>query len=175
MVRGGRDPVELLLPGKTVWVYAQVYEYQIDLVHGGQPVEITAPSAPGRTYEGSVVGIDPIVSTTTRTARVRVLVPTPDAGLRPEAFVSARIAVPLGRVLALPDGAVLDTGEHQIVFVVKDEGRFEPRSVRLGRDADGWHEVVDGLSEGEAVVTSANFLIDSESRFRAALAAFAKP
>ena len=106
---------------------------------------------------------------------MRVLVATPERGLTPEAFVDARFQIPLGRVLAIPDDAVLDTGEHRIVFVVRDAGRFEPRSVTLGRAADGWHEVLAGLDEGDAIVTSANFLIDSESRFRAALAAFAAP
>jgi Cu(I)/Ag(I) efflux system membrane fusion protein len=82
------------------------------------------------------------------------------------------LRVPLGEKLAVPQEAVLDTGEHQIVFVTKDEGRFEPRSVQLGRDAEGFYEVLSGLDAGEEVVTSANFLIDSESRFRAALASF---
>jgi len=172
IARDGGDPTSLILPGKTTWVYAQVYEYELDRVHAGQTADITGPSAPGRSYTGKVVAIDPILNATTRTARARILVATPDAGLRPEAFVDATIAVPLGRVLAIPDGAVLDTGEHRIAFVVEGDGRFEPRSVTLGRDADGYTEVLDGLSEGEKVVTSANFLIDSESRFRAALATF---
>jgi Cu(I)/Ag(I) efflux system membrane fusion protein len=108
----------------------------------------------------------------TRTARVRALVPTPDASLRLETFVQVTIRVPLGEKVALPENAVLDTGEHQIVFVVQGEGRFEPRAVRLGREAAGYHEVLEGVEPGERVVTSANFLIDSESRFRSALAAF---
>jgi multidrug efflux pump subunit AcrA (membrane-fusion protein) len=170
----GGDPLNLLLPGKSVWVYAQVYEYELDLVRPGERVTVTAPSTPHQTYTGTVVAIDPVLDPATRTARVRVLLPTPDANLRPETFVQARIDVPLGRVLAVPEGAVLDTGEHRIVFVVADEGRFEPRSVTLGREAQGYWEVLAGLEEGEEVVTSANFLIDSESRFRAALAAFGK-
>jgi len=171
LTAGGRDPVELLLPGDAVWVYAQVYEYEVGLVAPGQTMVITAPSQPGRKFTAKVLAVDPILDPMTRTVRVRGLVPTPDASLRPESFVDVRIHVPLGEKLAVPQDAVLDTGEHQIVFVVKGEGRFEPRSVELGREAQGHYEVLSGLAAGEEVVTSANFLIDSESRFRAALAA----
>jgi len=170
--RGGSDPVNLLLPGKTVWVYAQVYEYELGLVRPGQRLEITVPSLPGRTFTAEVVAVDPIVDVATRTARVRALVETPAGDLRPETFVTVRLRVPLGEMLAVPEDAVLDTGEHRIVFVVTGDGRFEPRAVTLGRHAEGFYEVQAGLAAGEEVVTSANFLIDSESRFRAAIAAF---
>ncbi len=172
IARGVTDPLNLLLPGKAVWVYAQVYEYEAPLVVPGQNVEVSVPSIPGRTFTARVATVDPVLDPTTRTVRVRALVPTPDENLRPETFVQVRIEVALGEQLALPREAVLDTGEHQIVFVVHGEGDFEPRSVRLGREAQGFYEVLSGLAEGEEVVTSANFLIDSESRFRAALAAF---
>jgi multidrug efflux pump subunit AcrA (membrane-fusion protein) len=174
MAAGGGDPVELLLPGKSVWVYAQVYEYEVELIRPGQPLVITAPSLPGRTWTAAVAAVDPILNPQTRTARVRARVETPDASLKPEMFVHARIEVSLGEQLAVPEEAVLYTGEDAIVFVVEGEGTFEPRAVRLGRTATGYSEVLAGLAEGEQVVTSANFLIDSESRFRAALAAFGK-
>jgi hypothetical protein len=170
--RHGPDPVNLLLPGPSVWVYAQVYEYELDLVRPQQELVVTAPSVPGRTWTASVAAIDPVLDPATRTARVRALVSTPEADLRPESFVDVRIRVPLGDRLAVPEDAVLDTGAQRIVFVVVGEGRFEPRAVTLGRDAQGYYEVLDGLHPGEEVVTSANFLIDSESRFRAALTAF---
>jgi membrane fusion protein, copper/silver efflux system len=184
LARAERDPVELLLPGEAVWVYAQVFEHEAGLVAPGQAMSITAPSRPGRTYSAKLAAVDAILDPTTRTLRVRALVPTPGADLRPESFVDVKIHVPLGEKLAIPEEAVLDTGEHQIVFVVKGEGRFEPRSVTLGQDAQaadaqgdlqGYYEVLAGLQAGEEVVTSANFLIDSESRFRAALAAFRRP
>jgi hypothetical protein len=168
----GRNPVSLLLPGKSVWVYAQVYEFEVELVRPGQEIEVTVPSLPGRTFHANVVAIDPILDSTTRTARVRASVPTPEESLRPETFVNATIHVPLGEVVALPEDAVLDTGDHRIVFVVRGEGRFEPRAVELGRETQGYYQVLAGVKPGERVVTSANFLIDSESRFRAALAAF---
>ena len=169
-----RDPVSLLLPGKEVWVYAQVYEYEVELVRPGDEMIVTVPSLPGRTFRAAVVAVDPIVNPTTRTARVRARVSTPDAALRPETFVNVALQVPLGEKVAVPEGAVLDTGRQRIVFVVQGEGRFAPRAVELGREAQGWYEVLDGVAPGERVVTSANFLIDSESRFRSAVAAFAK-
>jgi len=166
------DPTNLLLPGKSVWVYAQVYEHELGLVRPGQTLTITAPSLPGRRFTARVAGIDPILDPATRTARVRALVSTPTGDLRPESFVDVSIEVPLGERLAVPEDAVLDTGTRRIVFVVRGEGEFEPRAVELGRDAQGFYEVRSGLEAGEEVVVAANFLIDSESRFRSALRAF---
>ena len=168
------DPENLLLPGKEVWVYAQIYEYEVDLVRPGQAVTVIAPSAEQRTYAAKVVAVDSVLNPTTRTARARMLVATPNSDLRPETFVHVDIAVALGRKLAVPAEAILDTGEHQLAFVIKGAGTFEPRSVVLGPRADGDFAVLSGLTEGEEVVASANFLIDSESRFRSAVAAFAK-
>jgi multidrug efflux pump subunit AcrA (membrane-fusion protein) len=168
----GHDPESLLLPGKEVWVYAQIFEYELALVRAGQPVTVTVPSASKRTYTAAIVAIDSVLSPVTRTARARILVATPDQDLRPETFVHVSIEIPLGRKLAVPADAVLDTGERQIAFVVKDAGTFEPRALRLGTRAGDDFEVLAGLAAGEEVVTSANFLIDSESRFRAAVAAF---
>mgnify|MGYP001221462731 CR=1 FL=1 len=174
----GRDapnPTNLLLPGASVWIYAQVYEYESELVHPGQEMVVTALSLPGRSFATRIAAVDPMLDVTSRTLRVRALVETPEGNLRPETFVEARIQVPLGEQLAVPRDAVLDTGARQIVFVVKGAGSFEPRAVQLGRDAPPYAEVLGGLTAGEEVVTSANFLIDSESRFRAALAAFGAP
>ncbi len=170
--RGESDPTNLLLPGKSVWVYAQVYEYELGLVRPGQTLTVTAPSLPGRRFTARVASIDPILDPATRTARVRALVATPQADLRPESFVDVTIDVALGERLAVPEDAVLDTGTHRIVFVVRGQGEFEPRAVELGRDAQGFYEVLSGVTAGEEVVVAANFLIDSESRFRAALRSF---
>jgi Cu(I)/Ag(I) efflux system membrane fusion protein len=166
------NPTDLLLPGKAAWVYAQVYEYELDAVRPGQTAAITAPAQPGRTYAGRVVAIDPILDPATRTARVRIQVPAADETLRPQSFVQATIHAPTAEVIAVPASAVLPSGASQIVFVVSGEGTFEPRLVTLGTEANGYYEVRDGVQLGDEVVTSANFLIDSESRFRAALAAF---
>jgi multidrug efflux pump subunit AcrA (membrane-fusion protein) len=125
-----------------------------------------------RRLSTKVSAVDAILDPMTHGGAGRGLVSTPEKSLRPESFVQVAIHVPLGEKLAVPEEAVLDTGDHQIVFVVNDEGQFEPRSVGLGREAQGYYEVLSGLSDGEQVVTSANFLVDSESRFRAALAAY---
>jgi hypothetical protein len=172
--QGGTESLNLLLPGKTVWVYGQVYEYEVDLLRRGQQVIVTTPAIPGRSFRGTVKAIDPVLSAMTRTVRIRAEIETPDERLRPETFVNIKIRLPLGKVIAVPDGAVLSTGEAQIVFVRKGAGEFEPRDVVLGREAEGFYEVIRGVSEGEEVVTSANFLIDSESRFKAAVNAFVK-
>jgi len=174
IAESGHNPVDLLLPGKTAWVYAQVYEYEMNAVHAGQTATISLPSQRGRSYTGRVVAVDPILNGMTRTARVRIQVSTADADLRPESFVQATIHVPSDEVVAVPADAVLLSGAQQIVFVISGDGTFVPRALRLGREANGYYEVLDGLRPGEEVVTSANFLIDSESRFRAALAAFSK-
>lgn len=174
IAESGRDPVNLLLPGKSIWVYAQVYEYEIDLVRAGAAATITAPSAPGKTFTARVASVDPILNVATRTARVRMQVATPDANLRPESFVQVKIRIPSAPGLVIPSDAVLHTGEQQVVFVVEGDGSFEPRAITVGRESQGSTEVLSGLKEGEEIVTSANFLIDSESRFRAALAAFAR-
>lgn len=168
------DSLNLLLPGKKVWVYAQVYEYEIDLLRIGQEIVVTTSSMPGRVFHGTIRSIDPVLNPTTRTARVRAEIRTPQERLRPESFVNIKIQIPLGKGLAVSDNSILDTGETQIVFVKKGEGEFEPRSVEIGREAQGYVEILKGLQEGEEVVTSANFLIDSESRFKSALDAFVK-
>jgi membrane fusion protein, copper/silver efflux system len=165
------DPTTLILPGPRVWIYAQVFEEDATLVRAGMPIVIEAPST-GRTYESTVLAVDPTVAADTRTVRVRALVTTPEGDLRPDAYATATIHVPLGERLAVPREAVLDAGARRLAFVVSDDGHFTPRELRLGRSADGWLEVLDGVVAGEQVVTSANFLIDSESRLKAALAAF---
>jgi Cu(I)/Ag(I) efflux system membrane fusion protein len=168
----GLDPTTLILPGARVWVYAQLFEEDAPLVTPGTSLTIEVPSEPGRTYASTVFAVDPTVTPETRTVRVRALVDTPGATLRPETFVTAIFRIPLGEQLAIPRAAVLDAGERRIAFVVSDDGHFTPREVRLGRVAGDDVEVLDGVTVGEQVVTSANFLIDSESRLKAAIAAF---
>ncbi len=165
-------PTNLLLGGSggTVWVYAQIYEYEIASVRPGQKAEITTPAYPGRVFRGTVKAVDPNLSAETRTLRARIEVPNPDGLLKLEMFVNAAIKADLGIVLALPEGALLDSGTRKLVFVDLGEGRLEPREVRVGRDADGYYELLSGVKEGEMVVTTANFLIDSESKLKALIA-----
>lgn len=167
----GIDPTTLILPGPRAWVYAQLYEEDAPLVTPGTMMTVDVPSFPGRRLEAPVLAVDPLVNPISRTVRARALVATPAADLRPDTYVTATLRAPLGEVLAAPREAVLDSGTRRIVFVVADD-RFTPREVALGRLAEGYYEVLGGLEAGEQVVTSANFLIDSESRFQAAVAAF---
>jgi hypothetical protein len=165
-----QPPTNLLFggPGGTVWVYAQVYEYEISLVKPGQSVEIVTPAYPGRKFRGVVKALDSILSSETRSLKVRIEVPNPEGLLKLEMYVDAAIQAGIGRKLALPESALMDTGERQLAFVDLGGGRVEPRAVRVGREAEGYYEVLSGLKRGEKVVTSANFLIDSESKLKSA-------
>ena len=136
----------------------------------GQPVVVRARSYPDRTFPGKVALVYPHLNPATRTVRVRIELPNADFLLRPDMYAEAEIDTGSGKpLLAVPESAVIDSGERQIVIVDKGEGRFEPRPVRLGRRGAGYAEIREGVKDGEAVVTSANFLIDAESNLKAAL------
>jgi Cu(I)/Ag(I) efflux system membrane fusion protein len=171
-----QPPTNLLFggPGGTVWVYAQVYEYEIALVKPGQSVELTTPAYPGRKFRGIVKALDSILSSETRSLKARIEVPNPEGLLKLEMYVDAAIKAGIGRTLALPESALMDTGERQLAFIDLGAGRIEPREVRVGREAEGYYEVLSGLKAGEMVVTSANFLIDSESKLKSTPAVKAK-
>ena len=160
----------------TVWVDAQVYEYELPWVKVGQHAEMTLAYIPGETLHGKVQYIYPYLSGTTRTARVRLSLPNPGIRLKPEMYGQVVIQAPLSRpVVAVPAEAVLDSGEKQMVFLALGKGQFEPRAVKVGMEgADGWREVLEGLKGGEDIVTSAQFLLDSESRTREAIAKMLK-
>ena len=170
IARSPQPPTNLLYggPGGTVWVYAQIYEYEISLVKAGQAVEITTPAYPGRTFHGVVKALDPILSAETRTLKARIEVPNPDGALKLEMYVDAAIEAGIGRKLALPDSALIDTGVRQLVYIDQGRGLIEPREVKIGREAGGYDEVLSGLKPGDKVVTSANFLVDSESKLTSA-------
>lgn len=159
-------------PGDKVWVYADVYENEVNLVKPGQVMEISSPADPGLIQQSKVVAVDPVINPMTRTARVRAEIANVGERLRPEMYLHVHIKAPLGRKLAIPREAVLDTGERRIVFLAEEDGSFTPVDVVLGSEVEGYYEVRSGLSEGARIVTSANFLIDSESRMRAAAESF---
>ncbi|MEK7288380.1 MAG: efflux RND transporter periplasmic adaptor subunit [Elusimicrobiota bacterium] len=167
----GAQSTNLLLGGseESVWVYAQIYEYEIGFVKSGQRAEITTPAYRGRKFYGTVKAVDPILSAETRSLKVRIEVPNPEGLLKLEMYVNAEIRVDIGFKLALPEEALMETGERQLVFIDLGQGRIEPREVRIGQEAKGYYEVISGIREGERVVTSANFLIDSESKLKAAI------
>ncbi|MBI2104656.1 MAG: efflux RND transporter periplasmic adaptor subunit [Candidatus Omnitrophica bacterium] len=156
-------------PSGEVWLYASIYEFELPLVRAGQTVEVEMATIPGKRLSGVIRAIDPVLDPSTRAARVRAVLADPDRVLKPEMFVNAFINVPLGEVLAVPEAAVLHTGTAHLVFVDKGQGLLEPREVVMGVTAEGYTEVRSGVAEGEPVVTSGNFLIDSESRLKAAL------
>lgn len=158
-----------------VWAMIDVGERDLGTIAVGQPVVIKARSFPGREFAGKISVIYPQVNRETRTARVRIELPNPDGALLPDMYVDAEINTgsPVA-VLAIPESAVLDTGSRQAVFVDKGQGRFEPREVKLGHRGDGYVEIRDGVTEGEPIVVSANFLIDAESNLKAALKGFSE-
>jgi len=159
----------------TVWVDADLYEYDLPLVKLGQETLVILPHDTARQLLGKVIYLSPVLNTQTRTATARLEFPNPEGLLRPGMYTSAQIIVDLGERLMVPEEAILDTGTRTILFVDKGQGIFEPRDVTVGVTADGYDEVKSGIAEGEAVVTSANFLIDSESRLKAALEGFTGP
>jgi membrane fusion protein, copper/silver efflux system len=139
----------------------------------GQTVDVRPRAFAHRAFSGKVALIYPHLNTQTRTARVRIELANPEGLLRPDMYVDAEINTGSAQpVLAVPDSAVLDTGSRQAVFIDKGQGRFEPRDVKLGHRGSGYVEIRDGVTEGEPVVVSANFLIDAESNLKAALKGF---
>lgn len=173
MRAGPGDVLFRIADHQLVWVLIDVAERDLPQITVGAKVTIRPRGLSGRIFTGDVSLIYPHLMTQTRTARIRVELPNPDEALRPEMYVDAKIeAGTPDPVLAVPDSAVLDSGARQAVLIDKGDGRFEPREVRLGRRGDGYVEITDGVAEGDAVVTSANFLIDAESNLKAALKGF---
>ena len=154
----------------VVWAMVDVAERDLAAVAEGQPVTVRVRSYPDRTFSGKVALVFPHLNPATRTVRVRIELANAEFLLRPDMYAEAEIDTGSGKpLLAVPDSAVIDSGARQVVLVDKGEGRFEPRAVRLGRRGAGYVEIREGVKEGEAVVTSANFLIDAESNLKAAL------
>lgn len=159
----------------TVWVYAQVFQNDLGRIKMGDSAEVTVDSYPGRIFSGRVSFIWPQLDQTTRTAKVRLEIPNPELKLSLGMFVNVKLAVPLGRQLAVPISGVFQSGTRQIAFVDRGSGYFEPREIEIGARADDDVVVTKGLRAGERIVTSANFLIDSESQLQAAMGSFAPP
>jgi multidrug efflux pump subunit AcrA (membrane-fusion protein) len=153
----------------TIWVLADIYEYEAPLIKVGQTATMSLAYSPGKVYRGKVTYIYPQVDNTTRTLKVRLEVPNRDFQLKPDMFVNVELNINYGRQISVPQEAVLDSGNQQVVFVAHDGGTFEPRKVRLGLKVDNRYVVLSGLKPGEKIVTSGNFLIDSESQLKSAL------
>jgi Cu(I)/Ag(I) efflux system membrane fusion protein len=157
-----------------VWVIAEVYEYEMERIQLGQMADLRLAAYPSRSFSGKVSFIYPTVDPETRSLRVRVELANPDLLLRPGMYGDVIFHLPGVDALIVPRDAVVDTGDAQYVFVAQAHGHFEPRAVQIGAREGEDVQIVKGVAEGEEVVTTANFLIDSESRLRAAVAGSVK-
>jgi Cu(I)/Ag(I) efflux system membrane fusion protein len=154
-----------------VWLVVDVFEQDLDWIKPGQPVAVHINAYPQQTFKGSLHFINPTLNTETRSVKVRVELDNQQGLLKPGLYGSVELIAgqQAQQQLAVPDSAVLDSGTRQVVLVQLADGLFEPRKVKLGRQADGYSEILQGVAEGEKVVVRANFLIDAESNLNAAL------
>lgn len=161
----------------NIWVIADIAEQDLDLVRIGAPATVAFRAYPGRTFEGRVTFVLHELDMSTRTAKVRIEVHNPEHIIKHEMYADVEISARAGEAarLVVPASAVIDSGNRQVVIVAKGEGRFQPRAVKLGMRGGDQVEILDGVAEGEDVVTSANFLIDAESNLKAALQSFIQP
>lgn len=153
---------------RSVWMDASIYEYEVPLIKVGQDAIVRLPYLPGTVLRGRIAYIYPYLDEATRTVRVRIDFPNPTGELKPGMYAEVAMQSPQGIGLAVPKTAILDTGSRKLVFVSRGDGRFDPREIQTGALAGEFYEVLAGLQEGEQVVTSANFLIDSESQLSTA-------
>ena len=158
-----------------VWVYAQVFQDDIARLKPGDRTQITVDSYPGHTFTGRIESILPQIDMATRTVRVRLEVNNPGVTLKPGMFVNVELRTNLGRQLVVPASAVLQSGTRQLVFLSDGRGQMEPREVVLGPRAGDDFVILKGLHAGQQIVTSANFLIDSESQLQAAAGSYTPP
>jgi RND family efflux transporter MFP subunit len=155
----------------TVWILADVYQYELPWLEVGQPADIELSYLPGKAFSGTVSYIYPYLNMETKTVKVRIqLINTPNIEFKPEMYATVKLSSPLAiNAVTVSDQAIIRTGERNIIVVALGGGYFEPRDVTLGVTADGYTQVLDGLRAGESIVTSSQFLIDSESNLKAAI------
>lgn len=159
----------------TVWVYANVFQEAIGRLRPGDPAQVTVDAYPGREFNGHVDQILPQVDPTTRTVRVRLIFRNPGVVLKPGMYVNVDINLPLGKQLVIPTSAVLQSGSRAIAFIDHGEGNLEPREIQIGPQIGDSTVVLKGLQPGDHIVSSANFLVDSEAQLQAALGSFNPP
>lgn len=158
-----------------IWVYAQIFQDDAGRLKPNDPVQVTIDAYPGRTFHGHIESILPQVDMATRTLRVRLEIPNPDLKLKPGMFVNAEFKTNLGRHLVVPASAVLQSGTRQLAFIDNGGGKLTPKNVVLGPRVGDDVIVLQGLTAGQRIVTSANFLIDSESQLQAAAGSYMPP
>lgn len=159
----------------SVWVNANVYQTDVGQLKPGTPATVTVDAYPGRNFRGRIDQILPQVDPATRTVRVRFVLGNPGLALKPGMFVNVTMKIPLGRQLVIPASAALQAGAREIAFIDRGGGYLEPREIELGPRLDGHVVVTKGLHAGDQVVSSANFLLDSEAQLQAALGSFVPP
>lgn len=169
------SPLFTIADLRRVWVMADLYEMDVARVRPGASADFTADAIVGRRFGGRVELVSPTVSSETRTVKARIALDNPNGTLRPGMFGKVRMAGAAAPVLVVPAEAVVDAGAHRYVFLARAGGRFEPREVRTGATAADGVEIVTGLAAGDTVVASASFLIDSESRLKAAISGMSAP
>ncbi len=153
----------------VVWVWGEFYQDELPMLKLGQEITVTSSAYPGEKFGGQITSIDPFIDAAKRTGRVRADIQNPELKLKPEAYVDLLLEMNMGRSLVVPVNAVMPTGQRNIAFVDKGAGKLEPRFIELGGKYGDVYAVKSGLSEGERVVASANFLIDAESKIQGAL------
>ncbi|HKP45593.1 MAG TPA: efflux RND transporter periplasmic adaptor subunit [Pyrinomonadaceae bacterium] len=153
----------------VVWVWGEFYQDELPMLKVGQEINVTSSSYPGEKFGGQITLVDPFIDPAKRTGRVRADIQNPELKLKPDMYVDLLLEMDMGRSLVVPVSAVMPTGERNIAFVDKGEGKLEPRFLELGGKYGDVYAVKSGLSEGERVVASANFLIDAESKIQGAL------
>jgi Cu(I)/Ag(I) efflux system membrane fusion protein len=169
-VNAGDMPFEIVDLSR-VWVLADAYETDLRQVKVGMSAKLTLKAFPDRTFAGRIAFIDPLLDPKTRTAKVRVEFANPSGELKPEMFGDVVFQGGSRKGIRIPADAIIHSGTKNVVFVALPDGKFQPREVTLGEANSEFVEVASGLEAGDGVVTRANFLVDSESRLRASLAA----
>ncbi len=150
----------------TVWIVADIYEYELPFIKVGDTARIQLSYFSGKELSSRIEFVAPTLDAQTRTAKVRFSIPNPGGQLKPQMFTDVELKVNLGQKFAVPDDAVIDTGLRKIVYVDKGDGYFEPRVVTTGLRAEKFIEVLSGLKTGEKIASAANFLIDSEAKLK---------
>ena len=174
------DKLMTVLNLSGLWLWANFYENEVGLLREGQPVTVSLPALPNRSFEGRIVVIGPTIDPAKRTAMVRIDIPNPDGQLRPGMFANVVAEIDAGEGLAIPFEAVLPIGMRMLAFVDRGSGSLEPRFIQVGREfvdltdpnQDRYYQITGGLKEGERIVSSANFLIDAEAQVQGAVRDF---
>jgi Cu(I)/Ag(I) efflux system membrane fusion protein len=174
------DTLMRVLNLSDLWLWASFYESEVELLRTGQPLIVTLPALPNRSFEGKIAVISPTIDPVKRTAMVRINLPNPDGKLKPGMYANVVVEIDAGEGLTIPFDSVLPTGLRMLAFVDKGSGRLEPRFIQVGRqfvdledpNQERYYQVIGGLQEGERIVSSANFLIDAEAQVQGAVRDF---